>query len=80
MSETQSTYSGPAHPGFLFVLGDSVRISCSQEAGQIVGRAQYLNAENQYLIRYKKANGEAVERWWGESALELNQDNAGGES
>jgi hypothetical protein len=74
MSEPQSNYGGPAHPGFLFVLNDAVRISCSQEAGHIVGRAQYSNSENQYLIRYQKANGEAVERWWGESALELVQD------
>jgi len=75
MSETQSTYSGPAHPGFLFVLGDAVRISCSQEAGQVIGRAQYATTENHYFIRYQAKDGRAVEQWWAESAIELNQEN-----
>lgn len=61
--------------GFAFALNDNVRISCSQEAGQVIARAEFVCSENQYLIRYKTAVGAAVEQWWYESAIELNQEN-----
>lgn len=61
--------------GFAFSLNDNVRISCSGETGLIVGRAEYSHYDNRYLIRYKAADGRAVEDWWPESALELVQSN-----
>jgi hypothetical protein len=54
---------------FKFALGQSVAISASGESGQIVGRAEYEHAENSYYVRYKAADGRAVEAWWTESAL-----------
>jgi len=51
-------------------LGSTVSITCSQEQGKVIGRAEYLNAEPSYLIRYRCADGRAVESWWTEQALE----------
>lgn len=52
-----------------FNLHDRVVITESGEAGQVIGRAQYANAEPGYLIRYKAADGRAVESWWTQGAL-----------
>ncbi len=54
---------------FRFELGAEVTIECSGEHGQIIGRAEYLIDEARYLIRYKCADGRAVENWWPEVAL-----------
>ena len=55
---------------FKFNLGDKVKISISGEAGEIIGRAEYSKSETDYQLRYKAADGRAVEEWWNESALE----------
>jgi len=55
---------------FAFDLGSSVKLQASDEAGTVIGRAEYTTAENSYLVRYKAADGRAVEAWWTESALE----------
>lgn len=54
---------------FKFQLGRIVVIECSLEQGVIHARSEYSNSENQYLVRYKSADGRAVEAWWPESAL-----------
>ncbi|WP_230961752.1 hypothetical protein [Burkholderia thailandensis] len=53
---------------FRFALCDKVAICVSDERGVVIGRAEYANAENGYLVRYKAADGQAIESWWGESA------------
>lgn len=55
---------------FKFALCDKVAICVSDERGVVIGRAEYANAENGYLVRYKAADGQAIESWWGESALQ----------
>jgi len=52
-----------------FELNNLVVIKCSEEQGDVIGRAEYSNAERSYLVRYKAADGRAVEAWWAESAL-----------
>lgn len=52
-----------------FILGQRAVIACSGEAGTVIGRAEYLNDECQYQIRYSDARGVAVTQWWAESAL-----------
>lgn len=54
---------------FCFELGQTVKLALSDEAGVVIGRASNLYCENQYLIRYKDANGYQTEHWWGESAV-----------
>lgn len=54
-----------------FVLGSTVIIVASGETGEVIGRAQYAHAEDSYFIRYRCADGRAVEAWWTDSALEL---------
>ncbi|MBB5444617.1 MULTISPECIES: hypothetical protein [unclassified Paraburkholderia] len=56
---------------FKFQIGANVQIDASGEAGEIIGRAEYSTGENTYLMRYKSADGRAVESWWGESAISL---------
>lgn len=55
---------------FAHELGDSVTITASGETGKIIARAQYLHSNDQYYLRYKCADGRAVESWWGDDAIE----------
>jgi hypothetical protein len=52
-----------------FALGQHLKIKASDEEGEVVGRAEYLHAEPAYYVRYKAADGRAVESWWSQSAL-----------
>lgn len=52
-----------------YELNQQVTIAASGESGTVIGRAEYTNIEPQYQLRYKCADGRAVEQWWGESAL-----------
>lgn len=54
---------------FQFGMGQIVYLVDSREAGTVIGRCEFANAENSYLVRYKANDGSQVERWWGESAL-----------
>lgn len=56
---------------FIFELNDNVMISCSREKGEVISRCDSCSAENEYRIRYKAADGRAVDHWWSESALEV---------
>ncbi|NOY72941.1 MAG: hypothetical protein GXP14_11295 [Gammaproteobacteria bacterium] len=55
---------------FKYELEQEVKVSCSNEQGSIIGRADYTETENNYFIRYKNASGMAVEQWWAENAIE----------
>jgi len=54
---------------FKFQLDQRVTITASGETGDVLARAEYSKSENHYYIRYKAADGRAVEVWWGESSL-----------
>lgn len=54
---------------FKFDMPGLIRIECSGEEGEVIGRAEYASGEDQYLVRYKAGDGRAVESWWAESAL-----------
>lgn len=54
---------------FLFEIGDNVKINVSNEHGTVIGCAQFLDSDHQYLIRYCAGDGRGVEQWWQESAL-----------
>lgn len=54
---------------FKFSLGQQVVNSVSDEAGEVIGRAEYTTSENSYLVRYRAGDGRAVDSWWQESAI-----------
>lgn len=55
---------------FKFKLKSRVKLSESEEQGDIVGRAEYSNGnENAYWVCYKAGDGRQIERWWNESQL-----------
>lgn len=54
---------------FKFALQSSVTLIASGEVGTITGRAEYTSSQDNYLIRYRAADGRQVESWWGEDAL-----------
>ena len=58
---------------FSFDLNDGVVIKASGERGLVIGRAEYTNSANTYMVRYKCADGRAVEQWWSEEALEASE-------
>lgn len=68
-AEKKPPETAAAH-AFAFVLGEVVAISASGEHGSVIGRAEYSHAEDSYYVRYKAADGRAVEAWWPESALQ----------
>ena len=54
---------------FIYEIGQTVEIAVSGENGEVLGRAEYSTTENSYYVRYKSADGRAVQGWWEESAL-----------
>lgn len=54
---------------FKFEMLQKVVIVASDEFGSVIARSEHTNAEPQYLVRYKAANGCASENWWTEQAL-----------
>lgn len=48
---------------FRYNFGDCVALLCSAESGTVIGRAEYTNAADNYLIRYQAADGRQVENW-----------------
>lgn len=54
---------------FKYALGTNVVLKNSEESGSIIGRAEYEDVSNQYLVRYKAADGRLTETWWAESAI-----------
>lgn len=55
---------------FKFELGAKVSVTVSGETGEVIGRAEYTTAANNYYVRYRSADGRAVEAWWQEEALQ----------
>lgn len=55
---------------FKFRKNQRVRIIESGEEGIVIGRAEYINSTDTYFVRYKAADGRAVEQWWSVEALE----------
>lgn len=48
--------------------------------GQVVGRAEHLHREDEYLVRYladESRRADPQERWWGESALQPQNSERG---
>lgn len=56
---------------FKYNLASIVQILVSGENGTVIGRAEYITANPQYLVRYKSADGKGVESWWSEDAISL---------
>lgn len=54
-----------------YMLGQQVKITCSEETGIVIARCERLSAEPQYLIRYRAADGRAVQCWWDYSAISV---------
>jgi len=42
--------------------------------GVVIGRAEYLSADNKYLIRYADGTGTPCENWWDEDAITEDED------
>lgn len=59
----------PDDSPFAFDLGQRVNLTGTRCDGIVIGRAQYLYREDEYLVR-SPANGGLIEEWWGESAIE----------
>lgn len=55
---------------FSFDLNQAVEIKASGERGHVIGRSEHTNCINHYQMRYKSADGRAVEQWWAEDALD----------
>lgn len=54
---------------FVFQLGDTVVIECSGETGEVIGQGRFIHSEDTFRVRYKSADGHAVEAWWDENAI-----------
>jgi hypothetical protein len=55
---------------FRYELDQTVRLPLSDESGIVIGRAQYTDANNNYLVRYRSGDGRQVECWHTELAIE----------
>lgn len=63
-----------------YQLTELLTIAASGEEGQCIGIAVYTNRQTNYLIRYKAADGRAVEAWWDEDALRGSDEVGAGEA
>ncbi|WP_026790371.1 hypothetical protein [Pleomorphomonas oryzae] len=54
---------------FRFELGAEVMLNRSMERGSVIGRSEYVNACDSYLVRYVTSDGRQVENWISEDAL-----------
>lgn len=54
---------------FKFQIGQQVKLSLSNETGQVIGRAEYQHASNSYYVRYVTTDGRQIEDWISEPAL-----------
>lgn len=59
---------------FKFELEGVVRLSLTAEAGVVVGRAEFTNSDDQYLVRYMDATGHQKEGWFAEDSLGAGSD------
>lgn len=61
---------------FKFQIAQIVNIPASGESGEVIGQAHFAHAEDSYLVRYRAADGRAVESWWTEGALAARDQHA----
>lgn len=54
---------------FEFSLNQEVKIKCSGETGEVTQRLERENKSQAYYVRYRAADGRAVEEWWDSTAL-----------
>jgi len=57
------------NPDYLYEMAQTVKLELSNERGMVIGRAQFIDKSNQYLVRYLAADGRQVEAWWDEAAI-----------
>ena len=56
---------------FDFDLGARIRLAGSNETGTVIGRAEYVDGNPTYLIRYQAGDSRLTEAWWAQSAIEI---------
>lgn len=54
---------------FEFELADIVKLVTSNELGEVIGRAEFIERTPQYQVRYCRNDGVQTEAWWSQSAL-----------
>lgn len=59
---------------FKFNLGWTVKDRVTGIKGTVIGRVEYLYAENAYLIRSKNDAEEATEEWLNEKQIEAAEE------
>lgn len=53
-----------------FTFEQNVQLVLSGQQGVVIGHATYLAHGPQYLVRHKDADGDQVERWYDENAIQ----------
>lgn len=56
--------------GWEFDLGEHVTLLWSGGAGQVIGRTEYVHRDTQYLVQYVNADGELVDGFFYDDALD----------
>lgn len=69
LANTATAKDGSPRGTFRFSLGERVGLNDSNEIGRIIGRAEYSNQINSYLVRYRAGDGRQTEAWWTEDAI-----------
>lgn len=56
---------------FKFKIASTVNVMLSGSVGEVLGRAQYKECPNQYLVQYLNGIGDSTTTWFSESELGL---------
>ncbi|WP_176083147.1 hypothetical protein [Martelella sp. HB161492] len=59
---------------FKFAIGQRVMLSMSKEKGEVIGRAEYLERDPLYYVRYVAGDGRQVEEWISGNAIVADDD------
>ncbi len=54
---------------FEFELGATVQMAMTDEQGLVVGRAENLDSDHQYNVRFRAADGRQCQDWFYASAI-----------
>lgn len=55
---------------FIDEMKQVVKLVESNEQGVVIGRAEFDEGVNSYLLRYRAGNGVQTDAWWPEPAVE----------
>ena len=69
LTSTLSSTNSKKKRKFAFKMGATIVLYLNSTKGEIIGRAQYESAQDDYLVKYLNGNGDFCKTWVTESDI-----------